>query len=59
MPEYVLVNRRSGKFTDNSKLASRATVLTTLGMITSGRIVSDHRPENPLARQPAGSSGQL
>ena len=50
MPEYVLVNRRSGKFTNTSKLASRATVLTTLGMLTSARIVSDHRPEDPLAR---------
>ncbi len=51
MSEYVLVNRRSGKFTDDAKLASRATVPTTLGMLTNVRIVSDHRPEDPLARQ--------
>lgn len=50
MPQYVLVNRRSGKFTNDSKIASRATVATTLGMLTSARIVSDNRPEDPLAR---------
>ena len=50
MPQYVLVNRRSGKFTDSSKVASRAAVQTTLGMLTSARIISDHRPQDPLAR---------
>jgi hypothetical protein len=44
MPEYVLVNRRSGKFTAADKIASRATVQTTFGMLTSARILSDNEP---------------
>jgi subtilisin len=51
MPEYVLVNRRAGMFTDGSKIASRATVHATLGMLTSANIVADHQPVDPLARQ--------
>jgi len=51
MPEYVLVNRRSGKYSDSAKIASRATVQATLGMLTDARIISDHQPEDPLARQ--------
>jgi len=51
MPEYVLVNRRSGMFTNNAKIASRATVSATLGLLTSARILSDHQPADPLARQ--------
>lgn len=51
MPQYVLVNRRSGMFTNNAKIASRATVTATLGLLTSARIVADHQPTDPLARQ--------
>ena len=51
MAEYVLVNRRSGMFTNNAKIASRATVQATLGLLTSARIVADHKPTDPLARQ--------
>ncbi|HUK24865.1 MAG TPA: S8 family serine peptidase [Terriglobales bacterium] len=51
MPQYVLVNRRSGMFTSTAKIASRASVQATLGMLTSARIVADHQPEDPLARQ--------
>jgi subtilisin family serine protease len=51
MPQYVLVNRRSGMFTNNAKIASRATVPATLGLLTSARIVADHQPTDPLARQ--------
>jgi subtilisin family serine protease len=51
MPEYVLVNRRSGMFTSTAKIASRATVPATLGLLTSARIVADHQPTDPLARQ--------
>jgi subtilisin family serine protease len=51
MPQYVLVNRRSGKFTAEAKVASRATVTATLGVLTSARIVADHKPQDPLARQ--------
>jgi subtilisin family serine protease len=51
MAEYVLVNRRSGMFTNNAKIASRATVQATLGLLTSAQIVADHKPKDPLARQ--------
>jgi len=33
MPHYVPVNRRSGKFTESSKLASRTTVQTTYSIL--------------------------
>jgi subtilisin family serine protease len=51
MPQYVLSNRRSGKFTDESKIASRASVPTALAMLTTARIVADHTPADPRARQ--------
>jgi len=51
MAEYVLVNRRSGMFTNNAKIASRATVQATLGLLTSAQIVADYKPKDPLARQ--------
>jgi subtilisin len=38
-------------FTDNAKVASRATVAAALGMLTSARIEADHQPADPLARQ--------
>jgi subtilisin family serine protease len=51
MPQYVLVNRRSGKFTDEAKVASRASVSATLGMLSTAQIVAEHTPADPLARQ--------
>lgn len=51
MAEYVLVNRRSGKFTEQEKAASRATVERTLSMLPSARLISDVQPADPLARQ--------
>src|SRR5208337_2670457 len=51
MPQYVLVNRRSGIYTDDAKIASRATVQATIGLLTSARIVAEHQPADPLARQ--------
>ena len=51
MAQFVLVNRRSGMFTNEAKVASRATVQATMGLLTSARIVADHKPEDPLARQ--------
>jgi hypothetical protein len=51
MPQYVLVNRRSGMFTNNAKIASRDTVSATLGLLTSARIVANHQPADPLARR--------
>src|SRR5437870_4743207 len=50
MPQYVLVNRRSGLFTSQAKIASRATVQTTLGLLSSAKVLADHRPEDPTAR---------
>src|SRR5260370_37488375 len=51
MPQYVLVNRRSGMFTKSAKISSRATVPATLGLLTSAKIVADNQPADPLARQ--------
>ncbi len=51
MPQYVLINRRSGKFTSQAKIASRATVQATLGMLPNARILADNQPADPLARQ--------
>jgi subtilisin family serine protease len=51
MPQYVLVNRRSGMYTNQAKIASRATVQAALGLLTSAQIDADHNPTDPLARQ--------
>ena len=51
MPEYVLVNRRSGLFTAQAKIASRASVQATLGMLKSASVLADHSPADPVARQ--------
>ena len=50
MPEYVLVNRRSGLFTNQAKIASRASVQMTMGLLSSANVLADHRPEDPEAR---------
>ncbi len=50
MPQYVLVNRRSGIFNDEAKIASRASVRTALGLLSSASVIADHRPTDPLAR---------
>lgn len=51
MAQYVLMNRRGGMFTNDAKIASRATVQMTLGLLTSARVVADHQPADPLARR--------
>jgi len=51
MPQYVLVNRRSGLFNETAKLASRASVAETMSLLTSARVVADHKPPDPSARQ--------
>jgi subtilisin len=51
MARYVLVNRRAGLFSPEAKIASRASVATTLGSMPNAKIVSDHQPEDPLARR--------
>jgi subtilisin len=48
-----VVNRRSGLFTDEAKEASRASVQTAIGLLPSAKIVADHAPPDPLARQVA------
>jgi len=50
MPQYVLLNRRSGKYTETAKIASRASVQATLSMLSTARVLSDDRPEDPTAR---------
>lgn len=51
MPEYVLINRRSGLYTENAKVASRASVATTMSMLTNASILADHKPQDQSARQ--------
>ena len=50
MPQYVLANRRSGLFTSQAKIASRASVQATLGLLRGATVLADHRPEDPFAR---------
>jgi subtilisin len=50
MAQYVLVNRRSGLFTNAEKTASRASVPVTLGLLTTARVIAERRPADPLAR---------
>jgi subtilisin len=50
MPQYVLVNRRSGLFTSQAKIASRASVQMTMSMLKNADVLADHRPEDPTAR---------
>jgi subtilisin family serine protease len=51
MAKYILMNRRSGKFTPEAKIASRATVASALGLMADARIVEDHQPADELARR--------
>jgi subtilisin len=52
MTQYVLVNRRAGKFTAQAKAASRAAVATTLARLAgASRIVSDKDPRDETARR--------
>src|SRR5437879_8314573 len=50
MARYVLVNRRAGKFTPGAKIASRAAIATTLGLLENSRILADRQPPDDLAR---------
>lgn len=51
MPRYVLVNRRAGMFTNDAKLASRAAVATSLGLLRNIRVVEDRDPKDEFARR--------
>jgi subtilisin len=52
MAKFVLVNRRSGLFTDVAKQASRASVANALHALGSNaQVLSDHNPPDPLARR--------
>lgn len=51
MAQYVLVNRRAGKFTDDAKIASRASIASALAMTSAAAIVDDHAPADETARR--------
>jgi subtilisin len=52
MPQYVLINRRAGKFTNEAKHASRAAVAMTLSSLAgNAKIVHDKDPKDELARR--------
>ncbi|WP_244666047.1 S8 family peptidase [Rhizobium ruizarguesonis] len=51
MAEYVLVNRRAGKFSDEAKISSRASVASAMAMVMPSSVVRDHAPEDKLARR--------
>jgi len=51
MGQHVLVNRRCGIYTNSGKIASRATVETTLSLVKGAKVVTDHQPEDQSARQ--------
>jgi len=51
MAQYVLVNRRAGMFTPDAKIASRASVASAVALIPSAAVISDHAPEDELARR--------
>jgi hypothetical protein len=51
MARYVLVNRRAGLFTEEAKVASRASLASTLTLLKKPKIEADHEPKDPLARR--------
>lgn len=52
MAKFVLVNRRSGMFTDATKQASRSSVASALSALgPRAKVLSDHDPSDPLARR--------
>src|SRR5580700_7058126 len=53
MAKYVLVNRRAGKFTEEAKLASRASIASAMSLVSSRDILDDRVPKDPLARRVA------
>ncbi|MBR0719204.1 S8 family serine peptidase [Bradyrhizobium liaoningense] len=53
MPKYVLVNRRAGMFTDQAKLASRASIASALSLVPNNAILDDRVPKDKLARRVA------
>jgi Subtilase family len=51
MAQYVLVNRRAGKFTSDTKLASRASIASAMSFVPRNAVVNDHAPKDELARR--------
>ncbi|HZI84488.1 MAG TPA: S8 family serine peptidase [Casimicrobiaceae bacterium] len=52
MTQYVLINRRAGKFTAQAKEASRAAVATTIARLAgNSRVVADKDPADETARR--------
>ena len=53
MAKYVLVNRRAGKFTEEAKLASRASIASAMSLVPSRAVLDDRVPKDMLARRVA------
>jgi subtilisin len=51
MAQYILVNRRAGKFTKDAKTASRASVATALGLVSPQAVLQDRSPADQTARR--------
>jgi len=51
MAQYVLVNRRAGMFTENEKIASRASVASAVALIPNAAVIDDSAPKDELARR--------
>jgi subtilisin len=51
MAKYVMINRRAGKFTEEAKLASRASIASAMSLVSSKDILEDRSPKDKLARR--------
>jgi subtilisin len=51
MAQYVLVNRRAGKFTKEAKTASRASIASAMAFVSPGEVLQDSSPKDETARR--------
>jgi hypothetical protein len=51
MAQYVLVNRRAGKFTKEAKTASRASIASAMAFAPPGAMLQDSAPKDETARR--------
>lgn len=51
MAQYVIANRRAGRFTDESKYRSRESLAMALDGLADSRVVTDTDPQDPYARR--------
>lgn len=51
MAQYVLVNRRAGKFTKEAKTASRASIAGVMAFASPGAVLQDSSPKDETARR--------